>query len=270
MRLRPLRAPRLITRTALTLAAVLAATGPAAGAETFSHADWGRVLAKYVDERGFVDYRGLADDRSTFDRYIARLRAASPEPDPALFPTEDHELAYYINAYNAWVIRGVLDRGPDIDSVWGLFGTGISFFSGMDIELGGRETDLKALEDEVIRAEYGDARIHAALNCASVSCPRLPREPFTGERLDAQLDAAMHEFVTDPKHLRVDRGAKKVTASKIFDWYSGDFLADAKERGVREPNLIDYANLYRGEAGTIPRSYQIAFFEYDKGLNAQR
>ena len=266
--MRPLRPLRATLSTALSLAVALAV--PAGAAETFSHADWGRVLAKYVDERGFVDYRGLAEDRSTFDRYMARLRAASPRSDPALFPTEDHELAYYINAYNAWVFWGVLDRGPDIDSVWGLFGTGISFFSGMDIELGGRETDLKALEDEVIRAEYGDARVHAALNCASVSCPRLPREAFTGEELDAQLDAAMHEFVTDPKHLKVDRGARRVAMSKIFDWYSGDFLADAEERGVREPNLIDYANLHRGDAGKIPRTYEIAFFEYDKGLNARR
>lgn len=250
------------------LAIVLAGTA-AGAAEPFSHADWGRVLERFVDDRGFVDYRGLAEDRGAFDRYLARLRTASPESDPRMFPTADHELAYWINAYNAWVFWGVLDRGPDLDSVWGFLGTGISFFSGMDIELGGRETDLKALEDEVIRARYRDARIHAALNCASVSCPRLPRHPFTGEGLDAQLDAAMREFVTDPKHLRVDRSAKTVTLSKIFDWYADDFLAAAGERGIAAPNLIDYANLYRGDAGAIPRTWTIAFFDYDKGLNRQ-
>lgn len=257
---------------ALALAASvwLAATvSAAAAAETFSHADWQRVLERYVDRRGFVDYRGLAEDRSALDRYVARLRAASPKSDPKLFPTEDDALAYYLNAYNAWVIWGVLDRGPDIDSVWGFLGTGISFFSGMDIELGGVETNLKALEDDIIRAGFGDARIHAALNCASVSCPRLPREAFAGAKLDAQLDAAMREFVTAPQHLRVDRGAKKVTMSKIFEWYAADFLADARERGVREPNLIDYANLFRGDAGEIPRTWEVAFFEYDKGLNRQ-
>jgi hypothetical protein len=269
MTMRPLRPPRATLWTALSLAAVLAAV-PAGAAEPFSHADWERVLERFVDARGFVDYQGLAEDRGTLDRYLARLRAASPESDPGLFPSRDHELAYWINAYNAWVFWGVLDRGPDLDSVWGFLGTGISFFSGMDIELGGRETNLKALEDEVIRARYGDARIHAALNCASVSCPRLPRHAFTGEELDAQLDAAMREFVTDPKHLRVDRGAKRVTLSKIFDWYADDFLADAAERGIREPNLLDYVNLHRGAAGTIPRTWEIAFFDYDKGLNRQR
>ncbi len=269
---RPMRPNRPTTLAALVLAALFAAapTAPAGAAEPFSHADWQRVLERFVDARGFVDYRGLAEDRTTFDRYIARLRAHSPQSDPAMFPTADHELAYWINAYNAWVIWGVLDRGPEIDGVWGFLGTGISFFSGMDIELGGRETNLKALEDEVIRARYRDARVHAALNCASVSCPRLPRQAFTGEELDAQLDAAMREFVTDPKHLRVDRGAKRVTMSKIFDWYAADFLAGAAERGIREPNLIDYANLHRGAAGAVPRTFEIAFFDYDKGLNAQR
>lgn len=256
--------------TAPILAAALVAAAPAGAAEPFSHDAWERVLEEHVDARGFVDYRALANDRADLDRYIARLRAASPESSPDLFPTRDHELAYYINAYNAWVFWGVLDRGPDIDSVWGLFGTGLSFFSGMDIELGGRETDLKELEDDVIRADYRDPRIHAALNCASVSCPRLPREAFTGPELDAQLDAAMHEFVTDPKHLEVDRGAKTVRLSKIFEWYAGDFLAHVREKGVRDPSVIDYVNLYRGDAGEIPRTYQIEYMEYDKGLNAQR
>lgn len=262
--------PRTIP-IACSLAVVIAfAAAGAAYAETFSHDDWGRVLAKYVDSRGFVDYRGLAGDHATFDRYIASVRAHSPESDPGMFPTADHELAYYINAYNAWVFWGVLDRGPDIDSVWGFLGTGLSFFVGMDIELGGEETNLKAFEDDVIRARYHDPRVHAALNCASVSCPRLPREPFTGEDLDAQLDAAIHEFVTDPKHLKVDRGAKKVTMSKIFDWYSADFLGYLKSEGVAEPNLLDYVNRYRGDAGAIPRGYSVSFSDYDKGLNAQR
>lgn len=253
---------------ALSLAA--AGTAPAGAAEPFSHADWERVLEEHVDARGFVDYRALAEDRRDLDRYIARLRAASPDSDPELFPTRDHELAYYINAYNAWVFWGVLDRGPDVDSVWGLFGTGLSFFSGMDIELGGRETNLKELEDDVIRAGYRDPRIHAALNCASVSCPRLPREAFSGRELDAQLDAAMREFVTDPQHLKVDRGDKTVRMSKIFEWYADDFLAYAREKDIRDPNVIDYVNLYRGDAGEIPRSYQVEYMEYDKGLNAQR
>jgi hypothetical protein len=265
-----MRSSRSAVAFAVSLvAAVLAGAAPAGAAEPFSHDVWERVLQERVDARGFVDYRGMAADRADLDRYIARLRAASPASKPELFPTRDHELAYYLNAYNAWVFWGVLDRGPEIDGVWGLLGTGWSFFVGMEIELGGRETNLKALEDEVIRTKYRDPRIHAALNCASVSCPRLPREAFTGPELDAQLDAAIEELVTDPKHLAVDRGARKVRMSKIFDWYAEDFLDYVREKGVRDPNLLDYANLYRGEAGRIPRDYAIEYLDYDKGLNAQ-
>lgn len=262
--IRPAAAPAV-----LAFAIALAGIAPAGAAEPFSHDDWERVLQEFVDDRGFVDYRGLAEDRAGLDRYIARLRAASPASDPGLFPTRDHELAYYLNAYNAWVFWGVLDRGPEIDGVWGLFGTGLSFFVGMDIELGGRETNLKELEDDVIRAGYGDPRIHAGLNCASVSCPRLPREAFTGPELDEQLDAAMREFVTDPKHLAVDRRAKTVRASKIFEWFADDFLTWLRQQGVADPDLIDYFNRYRGKAGAIPRTWTVEFMEYDKGLNAQ-
>ncbi len=258
-----------IRAAAASLLAALALAAPAGAAEPFSHQAWERVLDRHVDARGFVAYRGLAENRADLDRYIASLRAASPASKPELFPDRDHELAYWLNAYNAWVFRGVLDLGPDTGSVWGFLGTGLAFFSGMDIELGGRETSLKALEDEVIRAKYRDPRIHAALNCASVSCPRLPREAFTGPELDAQLDAAIREFVTDPKHLAVDRGGKTVRMSKIFDWYADDFLAYAREKGIRDPNVLDYVNLYRGEAGTIPRSFAIEYLDYDKGLNAQ-
>ena len=252
-----------------SLLAALALAAPSHAAESFSHEPWQRVLEERVDARGFVDYRGLAADRADLDRYIASLRAASPASSPDLFPTRDHELAYWLNAYNAWVFWGVLDLGPETESVWGFLGTGLAFFSGMEIELGGRETSLKALEDEVIRAGYGDPRIHAALNCASVSCPRLPREAFTGPELDAQLDAAIREFVTDPKHLAVDRAGRKVRMSKIFDWYADDFLAHLRRKGVRDPTILDYVNLYRGEAGEIPRGYSVEYLEYDKGLNAQ-
>lgn len=252
-----------------SLVAALAFAAPALAAEPFSHEAWQRVLEKRVDARGFVDYRGLAADRADLDRYISSLRAASPASAPERFPTRDHELAYYLNAYNAWVFWGVLERGPEIDGVWGFLGTGLSFFVGMKIELGGRETNLKALEDDVIRAHYRDPRIHAALNCASVSCPRLPREAFAGPDLGAQLDAAIRGFVTDPRHLAVDRGARKVRMSKIFDWYADDFLAYLREKGARDPNLLDYINLYRGDAGRIPRTSSIEYLDYDKRLNAQ-
>jgi len=259
------------TLITLTLLAALAGTTGASadGGESFSHADWTAVLQRFVDARGRVDYRGLAADREVFDRYLRRIETVSPETDPELFPTRDHALAYYLNAYNALVFDGVLDRGPEPKSVWRGLISGLNFFVLRKVTVGGEKMSLKSLEDDLVRARFEDARIHAALNCASVGCPRLPREAFEGERLDAQLDAAMRELVGDERHCRVDPASRTVHLSKIFDWFEKDFLASEKARGNPDPNLLDYVNRYRADDERIPESYRVRFLDYDKGINKQ-
>lgn len=236
---------------------------------SFSHADWETVLEKFVDEKGLVDYEALAEDRAVFDRYVQATESVSPKSKPGLFPTKNDQLAYYINAYNAQVFKGVLSRGPEDKTVWTPFGTGASFFSNMDITIGGKKTSLKELEDDVIRAEYKDPRIHAALNCASLGCPRLPREAFVPERLNEQLDREMRQFIAEARNTKVDSGSKSVKLSKIFDWFSGDFLAYEKAQGNANPSILDYVNRFRDEGKKIPGSYKVSYFDYDKAINAQ-
>ncbi|NJL27166.1 MAG: DUF547 domain-containing protein [Thermoanaerobaculia bacterium] len=163
----------------LSLLALLTA-GHAApvAAEEFSHADWTAVLARFVDEQGQVDYEGLASDRAIFDRYVRTVETTGPTSHPELFPTRAHQLAYYLNAYNALVFQGVLARGPEKESVWSGLISGYNFFVKMKVKVDGEETTLKKLEDDVVRARFEDPRVHAALNCASIGCPRLPREAF--------------------------------------------------------------------------------------------
>lgn len=237
---------------------------------TFSHQDWVLVLARFVDERGLVDYRGLAAAREPLDRYVAAIARTSPENEPAAFPTRRHELAYYVNAYNALIFHGVLERGPEEDSVWtGGLVSGYAFFVGMKVTVGGHQTNLRQLENKVIRERYADPRIHAALNCASLGCPRLPREVFAPETLDAQLDAAMKEFVGEERNVRPIDSTRTVELSKIFDWFASDFLDYEKGQGNAKPDLIDYVNRYRDAASQIPEDYKIRFLEYDKRLNQQ-
>jgi hypothetical protein len=253
------------------LVALLAS--PALAAEPFSHAEWTQVLQRFVDARGNVDYSGLAKDRALLDRYLVRVRKVGPQNRPELFPDRDHQLAYYINAYNAQVFAGVLARGPEKKTVWtgGLLPgeTGYAFFVGMDIEVGGVETNLKKLEDDVIRAGFEDPRIHAALNCASRGCPRLPRQAFTGEALQAELDAAMREFVAEPRNVTIDAAQRTVTLSKIFDWFADDFLAHEKRQGNPGGSVVDYVNRYRAAGAKVPEGFAVRFADYDKRLNAQ-
>jgi hypothetical protein len=248
---------------------LLALTTTAGAEEPFSHDDWTAVLEKFVDDRGLVDYESLAGDRAVFDRYIAAIEHSGPESHPQRFPSREDRLAYYLNAYNAQVFKGVLARGPEPTSVWRGLVSGLNFFVRMKIKIGGETMSLKRLEDKLIREQFEDPRVHAALNCASISCPRLPRKAFDPRQLDEELEAAIREFVADPRHCSVDPSRKMVQLSKIFDFFPSDFLDYEKSHGNTKPNMIDYVNRYRASDMQVPRSYKVKYLRYDKGINKQ-
>lgn len=233
-------------------------------AHAFDHSPLARVLSEYVDERGNVDYLSLHKNREVLDGYVALLANSGPESTPELFQTREEKLAFYINAYNALVINGVLDRGPEKTSVWRGLISGYTFFVRMRVIVDGQRTNLKLLEDDLIRAGFRDPRIHAAINCASISCPRLRKEVFVADHLDAQLDAAMREFVNDPRNVRVTTTG--VSLSAIFDWFEDDFL-EFPEDAQAGFTIVDYVNRYRDNP--IPRGLKVSYLKYDKGLNTQ-
>ena len=235
-----------------------------------SHDDWQAVLTEFVNDEGFVDYQGLVENRSRLDRYLKMIHTYSPESHPNLFPTSDQALAYYLNAYNALVFEGVLARGPETDSVWSGLISGYNFFGKMKVKVGGETTNLKKLEEKKILAVFPEARVHAALNCASVGCPPLGRDAYLAETLDAQLQAATERWVNDPYHCEVDDDARTVTLNKIFDWFRSDFIQHEKRLGNPEPSLISFVNRFRPEDQQIPAHYTVRFAPYDKKINDQR
>ena len=121
----------------------------------------------------------------------------------------------------------------------------------------------------MVREQFRDPRVHAALNCASLGCPRLPRRAFEAATLDNQLDASMREFVGEERNYSVDSGARVVRLSKIFNWFEADFLDYERKQGNQEPRLIDYVNRYQADDAKVPRDYRVRFFPYDKGINQQ-
>ena len=162
-------------------------------------------------------------------------------------------------------------RGPERESVWrGGVVSGYKFFVGMKITVGGEKTSLKKLEDKIIREQFQDPRIHAALNCASLGCPRLPQKAFDPAQLNQELDAAMTEFVQEEMNVRVVHASRTVHLSKVFDWFSRDFFDYEQRHGATNPSLIDYINRYRGETPEVPRDYKIKFSKYDKRINRQQ
>ena len=164
-----------------------------------------------------VDYRGLGEDPA-WPRLVAALDAARPESG------RPEALAFWINVYNVLAIDLVV-RHPGVTSIRDV---GSWFRPVWDREAGrvaGRARSLGEIEHGILRP-LGDPRIHAAIVCASVSCPPLRREPFEAARLEAQLDDQMRSFLASPaKGLRLDAGARTVALSRVFDWFAEDFAA---------------------------------------------
>jgi len=239
--------------------------------EVFSHADWEQVLSEYVDEHGLVDYVRLSRNPGIFNKYISLIEDVGPRTNPDWFPTNHDRLAYYINAYNALTLKGVLSRGPEDDSVWSGPISGYIFFEVMDIRVEGQQTTLKSLEDDVIRAGFLDPRIHAAIVCASISCPRLSRKAYTGELLDRQLDNSMAEFVSEKTN--VDVNNETLYLSSIFDWYEEDFVSyeirNGDIQGSDGMKVIHYINRYRLSNSQIDTKLRVRYFDYDKRINKQ-
>ena len=258
----------------LLLGLLLTASAYGSSSPAVDHQLWGDVLERFVDDDGFVDYQGILDEPATFNRYIDQIENIGPESHPALFNGPEEELAYYINAYKALVFKGVLARGPEPESVWRGLISGYNFFVRMDIRIGGRETNLKSLEDDVIREVYKDPRIHAAINCASIGCPRLIQQPYLGTTLDDQLQEVMVGFLNDEQHIQVDSEKRIVRISKIFKWFEEDFLeyeaSQGNTRGTKTERMLQYINRFRSESQRIPVDYEIEHLKYDKGINSRQ
>lgn len=218
---------------------------------------WARVLERFVNDRGEVDFHRLAGEREDLDAFLAYVARVSPRSAPALFPGRDAVLAYYINAYNALAMFNVIDSGFP-KSLGGLYK--VWFFGIKRFSVGGERMSLYALENDVIRP-FGDERVHFALNCMSVSCPRLPRKPFLAGSLDRQLDVAAKAFFSEFRNLQLLYADRRVRVSGILDFYTGDFLA-------KTPTLTAYINKYARH--NIPEDYRIEFIDYDWTVNDRR
>ena len=217
-----------------------------------AEAAWARVLARDVDAQGRVDFAGLAQHRGDLDAYVAHIAATAPES----IAEPKRRLAYLINAYNALAMYGVLEAG--IPERFTLFDRA-DFFRLRHVTFGGQRISLYDLENERIRP-IGDERVHFALNCMVVSCPRLLRQPFDGADLDRQLDQAARDFFAEARNLTIDPAQREIRLSRILDFYTEDFLKKA-------PSLVDYIERWR--ADKLPRDYAFSFFPYDWTINSQ-
>ncbi len=185
------------------------------------HSLFTQVLRDHVKD-GAVNYKALKTD-ARFAQYIAILQKS----DPATIP-EQHRLAFWINAYNAFTIQYVINKYP-IKSLMNKlsYATGGGTFKTKFIEINGKKYSLNDIENDIIRP-MGDPRIHFALVCGAKSCPPLRAEAYEGERLGAQMDEQGRIFMSQTDKNRFDFEKKEIYISKIFDWFKDDFKKDGK------------------------------------------
>lgn len=248
------------------------ATVPQADTEAvgFDVAPFDRVCKQYVNEVGLVDYAGLKANDADLKAFLDQVRAVSPHSNLATFPSETKAITYWINAYNAWMMRAVLDAYP-VASVMDI-GDDPGVFDAKGRICGGEDLSLNDIEHEILRKEFLEPRIHFALNCASMGCPWIPTEAFTPERLDEQLDRETHRFFAESSHLRIDVASETVYLTPLLDWYGEDFIRYLKEvKQIDEPSLLDYLRIYApaSSADEIADDFEIQWLEYGWGLNDQ-
>ena len=223
------------------------------------------LLNRYVNSEGLVDYTAWkADDADLSALHTFTDNLASFDPSSL---SESERLAFWINAYNVFALREVLERYP-VESIRPTDFLGIperSFFTEEKHVVNGASYSLDGIENNVLRSEFSEPRIHFAIVCASTSCPELRAEAYTADKLEAQLSEQTRSFVNDPSRNSYDPATNTASVSKIFDWFGGDFTAVAASVPAY---LTSYADK---EATTVLESPElnVEYMSYDWGLNDQ-
>jgi len=216
---------------------------------------YNQLLKKYVAANGKVNYKGFMKDSTQLNAYLKQLSANPPQNSWSM----NDQLAYWINAYNAFTIqlvsrhyplKSIKDIGskikiPFVNTPWD-----IKF-----IRIGKNTYDLNNIEHDILRKNFNEPRIHFAIVCASVSCPKLLNEAYTGANLDKQLDNQTRNFINDPTRNKISTNKAEVSA--IFNWFAGDF--------TKKGSLNDFINQFANQK--LRPSTKITYLDYNWNLN---
>lgn len=258
---------------------------PSASADAlpFSYEPYEAVLAKYVDERGTVDYRALKANSADLEAFAASL--ARVRPDEFDSWSDAQKIAFWINAYNALTLEAIIRHYPiessfirslvypknsirQIPGVW----------DKLRFVVLGREMTLDKIEHGTLRTKFNEPRIHVALVCAALSCPPLRNEPYSADKLDEQLGDQARAFLHSPRGFRVSRREGKVYLSSIFKWFGQDFVKTYGTpdgfagRSDAERAVLSFVSRYVSEADRdflLRGGYEIEYLDYDWSLNEQ-
>ena len=231
------------------------------------HTKLAALLARHVVD-GRVRYAALQKDAAALDAYLADLQAVTPEVMEQW--SREQRLAFWINAYNAYTlqlivqhypVKSIKDVGSLLTRVWDKEFIPLEAFHPK-----GKRTKLSLnhIEHDILRRDFHDSRIHAAINCASESCPALRAEPYIAARLDAQLDEQVRLWLADESRNHFDPENGAIEISAIFDWFQADFTRDA---GSVEAWIAIYAPEKIAAWLKDAKDVKVSYLDYSWKLN---
>jgi hypothetical protein len=247
--------------TILTFLLITSGHEQTAQAADFDHSILDRILKTYVDTQGRVDYNGIAGNKA-FQAYIKSLENANAD---AL--SQDGQLAFWINAYNAVTIDKVIKWKPKksvretlIPGVW----TGTKFFTSRQHTVAGHRVSQDDIEHDILRKRFNDPCIHFAIICASSGCPLLPQFAYTAENVQMKLEEETQKYLNSGRGLRIDYAENTIQLSKLFDWFANDFE-------TKSGSVINFIKPYLDEKAMafLDRMLKISYLSYDWALNAK-
>jgi hypothetical protein len=236
-----------------------------------SYEDYGTVLRTYVNADGLVDYPALQANPQVLENFITQLGTV-PQDTYAAW-SENEKIAFLINAYNAITLKSIIDQKPLKGSIKDIFGV----WNFKKHTVMGRSLTLDNIEHAILRKDFQEPRIHAALVCAAISCPPLRQEPYTGENLDAQLDDQTRKWLASPVGLQIDRTQNRVAISSIFNWFGEDWQAQYAAEGkftgsAKERSALNFISNYvnpKDKEYLEQGNYKLNYLNYDWSLNRQ-
>ena len=215
-----------------------------------SHSQWNSLLQACVSPNGQVNYKAFKSRQSELDSYLKTLSGAVPSGNW----TKNEKMAYWINAYNAYTIKLILNHYP-IKSIMDIEKDGVSPWDQKFIKMHGKSYTLNEIEHTILRKQFSEPRIHFAVNCASQSCPALMNKAYTAKNLSSELEKSTRKFINNSEHNKISSNSVKV--SKIFEWFKEDF--------TKNGTLIDFLAKYADTK--IDDNATISYLEYDWSLN---
>ncbi len=231
--------------------------------DEIDHSAWDKLLDRYCDRQGLVDYnawKNSSADRLSLEKYLASLSQA----DAAKSASRESQLAFWINAYNSVTVEGILREYPT-SSIRNHTArlVGYNIWDDLLLVVGNRPYSLNQMEHEILR-KLGEPRIHFAIVCASLGCPPLRDEAYWADRIEEQLADNARRFFADPAKLRSDVQRKEISVSPILKWFAEDFGPDsAAQMRAIAPYLPDESGRQLARSGRA----SVRYLDYDWNLN---